>query len=340
MATNTTDTKSKATEAEANTALAADTVTILHGPTAGKLVPVSNPDLIKAIKDAFGDDRIEYDSAADAFRAVQSTVDSLTKDDEGNVTAELPFPIVSRFATAQEFGESRVFFALVQPEVTTTEGKKARGIAAGVIYAVPSVEEFFADEEGKKKLDTLLSKEAGLVQFRPIRGAATAESLLIGLRKTPVGVHDYCTSNRGGGGDGIDSKLFDAFWMDARRQLKKRKPDLEQALPGKREVRDCMRSKAYALAGDESVAVLERRNVFVMLLSGLITMAKKSGKDTKVLDDWLAERDALVIERTISTTDPDAIEAMDLSDLTDWAAAETEAESAGDEVNGGEAPTA
>lgn len=310
----------------ATEALAPDSAAILYGPTdaATKTTVVTDKDAVKLIKDAFGDERLVFDTAKEAFASLDSSVAMLTEDDDGT-RAELPIPVVSRFATADEFGESRVAIGLMMPKVEVA-GTKVQGIQAVIVYPIPTVEAFFESEAGKANLDKVTVKESSHVTFRQVRGSATIGELLDGMRKAPVSVEDYSAESRRAGG--LDTKLFDTYWNNARKWLKKNMPALEASLPAKPEIRDCMRSQSYAM-GDTETAKLEQRGMFAYLLTGLIKTATAAGKDASVLEGWLRDRESLEIERKTLVVDESALD-FDLANLNfgdvDDSASESEAE--------------
>lgn len=201
------------------------------------------------------------------------------------------------------YAGSIVVLSTVGARIDAGKGKKVSGLKAIVIYPMPTVESFLADDAGKAWIAKLAEKEADLVSKRAYRDAATLTEFVNGIDKAPGSVAEYIAESKRSG-SALDTETFDALWSGFRSGLKDDQPALNKLLPAKGEFLKCLRSKSYAESNDNT-APLEAKGIFAKL--GLILIAGAQGNMTKdgtpaplpteAIEDWLANRETVEIRK-------------------------------------------
>lgn len=186
-------------------------------------------------------------------------------------------------------------------------GKGKNGMRAITIIPIPDVDAVMNADGGKEFIARILSKEFAAVAYRPLRAdVATEADLLAGIAKSPSTVADYITESKRAG-SGSDTETFDTLWKDLIAGLKKNLPALGKVMPNKTETIKCIRSAAYAKSEQDEIENLPNGigSGFVKVAQIAIAAAKqhkmKDGTaaplDTAAIEDWIAGRDVLVLNR-------------------------------------------
>jgi hypothetical protein len=242
---------------------------------------------------------------------VVSPVDSkrnaagLALDDEGNFVfdAEL-FPAGMR--------------VMISTLSTRVDGDKSK-IKGIVVAPVPSFDAIIADDAGKAWLEKIVGTElqriavAGL-RDRKVNGVLETTDIqsIEVLDAMPKTLADFVTSNRGG-----SSTLLQAFednWKSIKAALAQLSPAWKRANLSKREFKFGMSSHAYAYQYYPTIEENKAGSLFVMAIQAFTVEAEKTGADTSIFAQWLANRNDTVI-------DIDAEEDADEFDFSALAAA-------------------
>jgi hypothetical protein len=197
---------------------------------------------------------------------------------------------------------------------TRVDGDKSK-IKGIVVAPVPSFDAIIADDAGKAWLEKIVGTElqriavAGL-RDRKVNGVQETTDIqsIEVLDAMPKTLADYVTSNRGG-----SSTLLEAFennWKSIKLALANLSPAWKRANLSKREFKFGMSSKAYAYQYYPTIEENKAGSIFVHALNAFILEAEKTGGDTSIFHQWLANRDNNVID----------IEAEDEADEFDFAA--------------------
>lgn len=201
---------------------------------------------------------------------------------------------------------------------TRVDGDKSK-IKGIVVAPVPSFEAILADETGKAWLEKIVGTElqriavAGL-RDRKVNGVQETTDIqsIEVLDSMPKTLADFVTSNRGG-----SSTLLQAFednWKSIKAALAQLSPAWKRANLSKREFKFGMSSKAYAYQYYPTIEENKAGSLFVMAIQAFSIEAGKTGADTSIFDQWLANRENNVI-------DIDAEEDADEFDFSALAAA-------------------
>lgn len=272
------------------------------GSVSTRLDVLVDADKLTKLREAFGSGRIilsNLDDAIAKFSAISEATDSFFGlasgikgyDDE---TGEVDSSIYEGQDVVIQLVGSRV-------KPATKDEKGIDGVKAVVVFPIPTLDGFLADDKGKAWLDKIRVKEATHVAFRNVRDVDTTREFINGVKAMPVGVEGYLAEYVRSAGQ--ETSTFDALWNGLRLSLKKSMPDFAKLLPQKPELIKAIRSAAYANSQPE-LAPLEEIGAFVALATMIIEAAGMNvTKDnepaplpTDAIESWLAERDTLVLE--------------------------------------------
>jgi hypothetical protein len=183
---------------------------------------------------------------------------------------------------------------------TRVDGDKSK-IKGIVVAPVPSFDAIIADDAGKAWLEKIVGTElqriavAGL-RDRKVNGVQETTDIqsVEVLDAMPKTLADYVTSNRGG-----SSTLLEAFennWKTIKAALAALSPAWKRANLSKREFKFGMSSKAYAYQYYPTIEENKAGSLFAMAIQAFIVEAEKTGSDTAIFNQWLANRESNVID--------------------------------------------
>lgn len=271
--------------------------------TAGVVTPLTDKAKVSGIRKALGGDRVYLttDGESTAFAKAEALLAKAMGETDG-------FHGLKYFANSPDSSP----LESADNIVVMTLGYRAPGVngyKAIVVTQQPTVDEFLASPEAKDFVAKLIQREAADVAFSAgIRSAETYSQLEAAVSAMPITVDSIIVTQRESGG-GLDTDTFDAMWSPFRTGfVKEKSPKLYDILPQKGIVLKAMRSAAFAKAHPACEAI-EKAGMFAKMLSAMIQLAPqfkdKDGKpsplDTTALQEWLDNRDSLVISYTPET---------------------------------------
>lgn len=171
-------------------------------------------------------------------------------------------------------------------------------IRAIVLLPLIDLESIMEAPGGTDWLNKLVEKEMRLVSFRPLRAVEVTsgvDALYEAGKRLPTTAAEYIEENRR---SGVDTSTFDAVWPGMRQALNAKAPALAKALPPKKEIIACIRSKSRALA---EYPDLESQDIFSYLGKLVVKLADEMDGDESLdsaeIQSWLAGRDTLDLAR-------------------------------------------
>lgn len=259
--------------------------------------------------------RILFDSVDEATNRLQTALEA-TESFYGLPVA-LPLDKEGEFDSTL-FGDGmQVAIATVGARVDVSNEKKVVGIKGIVLFPMPSLDAYIADEAGKEWLSKIATKESAHVAFRAYREAESMEEFLSAADRAPKTLSDYVTEAERAGG--IDTEVFDTVWKSLRPQITKDKPEIAKFLSGvnKPDIIKSIRSVAYANE-DDHTAALEKAGVFKWIAALTIKGAESAGLDASSVKEWLAGRDELKLTRPAKKDlDLSALANINLAEMAD-----------------------
>lgn len=288
--------ESGSTADEANAAGAA-------AETNGLVTPLFDKEKVTAIKKALGGDRVYFESK-DGETAFEQAEKHLTAAAGATDTFYgVPYFVQNPDSSPLDKASSVVIMTL------GTRQKGSNGYKAIIVTQIPTYEDFLANPEAKEFVTKLIQREAADVQFSAgVRAAETLTQLENSVNGMPITVESIIQTQRESGG-GLDTDAFDEMWSAFRTGFVKAKnPKLFEILPSKAIVLKAFRSKSYA-ESDPKTKAIEGAGMFKRMLEIMIQLAPtfkdKDGKDapqdTTAMQEWLDNRDSLVINYTVET---------------------------------------
>lgn len=274
-----------------------------------ELVILTDADKLDSISKSIRNRKV-FDTAADAVAYLSKGGDATKEGEapkEGEDDSRAPFyglPLAVKGMNDENgdidestYDGNRAVVATVGARTKDAKGKALVGVKGIVMFAIPTLDAILASDKGREWLDKIVTKEASHVAFRTVRDATTTREFVDGVAAMPGDVEAFVTAHSRGG-DGLDTETFDALWNSFRKNLGTKSPALAKLLPGKAEVLNAIRSKAYAV---ENHGELEAKGVFERTGLSLINAAQNntvkgepSPLPTDALESWLADRDTFV----------------------------------------------
>lgn len=278
---------------------------------ARKLAPEGFTALYPAMRDEKGELVIGEDGNAtldvSAFEGPTFMEDVI--DAEGNVTGQVEKPTILAAV------------AIVGMRVrNATTGKMDSGARALVMFPLPVLEAFMADDKGVGFVRKVTEKETAHVAFRDLRNAETVEDLQMAFDSMPRNVEGFVSSHTKAAE--IDTTAFDAVWPNLMAYVKTRYAAIHAALPTKKEeVRRSIQSAGYA---SELYPDLESKRIFEWLGKNAIKLAESATStnddgvevpapiDASAIEGWIADRETFNPWSTRKALDESALAGIDL----------------------------
>jgi hypothetical protein len=266
-------------------------------PATGTIVPLIDKAKVSNIRKALGGDRVtlKTDDDSTAYAKAEALLAKAIGETESFYG--IPYFVNSPAEKPLDSADNIVVMTLGY------RTKGANGYKAIIVTQQPTVDEFLANEDARDFVAKLIQREASDVAFSAgIRSAETYAELENAVSAMPITVESIIVTQRESG-SGLDTDTFDSMWSPFRTGFVKEKaPKLFEVLPQKGIVLKAFRSKAFAMQ-HPACEEIEKAGLFVKLLSAMIQLAPqfKDSKgnatplDTASLEEWLANRDSLVI---------------------------------------------
>lgn len=255
---------------------------------------LTNETSIDSITKALGASRKVYTNIADALVTLGAAAEA-TESFHGLPVALVGVDGEGNADPAVYNDSVMVVVATVGTRVDGT-AKKINGLKGIVVFPMPTLESYLANDDGRTWLEKIAEKESAHVAFRAFREADSEEAFLDGVTRAPQSVEDFVTGATRS--DAVDDETFSLVWKALRLRLGKEKAALAKLIPTKPEVVKAIRSAVYAASEHPE---LESKGVFKWLANLVIVGAKAEKLDTSSIESWLAGRDTFVITKAKPT---------------------------------------
>lgn len=192
-----------------------------------------------------------------------------------------------------------------QEEFKEGDATVKRGVNKAVlVQPVPTLTQLLANDLGKAMVQSVMDKELNHRMVRPVR---TADDIQAVLGEMPATLEAYCATTREAGTGGLAT--FNEYWKSVHDYVADKLERVSIARLRKNDLKKAFENAAWA---EHYFPMLEEKGDFVLILSGMITLAQGAEFDTTVLESWLANRD----EQTFTGgSDGEGEEALDLGGL-------------------------